>query len=37
MRSHFAAFFAFDFPGHGAGRAGVRLTKTTAKTTVKTV
>jgi hypothetical protein len=37
MRSHFAAHFAFDFPGLRAGRAGVRLTKTMAKTTVKTV
>ena len=41
MRGLLMALFAFDFPGHGhpAGRerASVRSTKTTAKTTTKTV
>ncbi len=37
MRSHFSASLAFDFPGLRAGRAGARLTKTMANTTVKTV
>jgi hypothetical protein len=38
MRGLLMALFAFDFPGHGAGRVGapLRSTKTTAKTT-KTV
>ena len=31
------AFIVFDFPGSRAGRDGVCLTKTTAKTTTKTV
>jgi hypothetical protein len=40
MRGLLMALFAFDFPGHGAGRERVSSpsTKTTAKTTVtKTV
>jgi hypothetical protein len=43
MRGLLMALFAFDFPGHDANhRAGrvcasVRFTKTTAKTTAKTV
>jgi hypothetical protein len=39
MRGLLMALFAFDFPGHSAGRelASVRSTKTTAKTTTKTV
>ena len=37
MRSHLTASQAIDFPGLRAGRAGARLTKTMAKTTVKTV
>ena len=38
MRGLLMALFAFDFPGHGAGRAraSLRSTKTAAKTT-KTV
>ena len=36
MRGLLTAFFAFDFPGHGAGRAraSLRSTKTAAKTTL---
>jgi hypothetical protein len=39
MRGLLMALFAFDFPDHGAGRerARIRSTKTTAKTTAKTV
>ena len=39
MRGLLMALFAFDFPGHGAGRerASIRSTKTMAKTTTKTV
>jgi hypothetical protein len=39
MRGLLLALFAFDFPGHGAGResARIRSTKATAKTTTKTV
>jgi hypothetical protein len=39
MRGLLMALFAFDFPGHGAGRerAFTRSTKATAKTTTKTV
>ena len=43
MRGLLMALFAFDFPGHDAnhwaGRVGasLRSTKTTAKTTTKTV
>ena len=39
MRGLLMALFAFDFPGHGAGREGtsIRSTKTMAKTTTKTV
>ena len=39
MHGLLMALFAFDFPGHSAGRerASVRSTKTTAKTTTKTV
>ena len=43
MRGLMMALFAFDFPGHNAshwaGRVGAsaRFTKTTAKTTAKTV
>ena len=43
MRGLLMALFAFDFPGHGINplggreRASVRSTKTTAKTTTKTV
>jgi hypothetical protein len=39
MRGLLMALFAFDFPGHGAGRrrASIRSTKTTAKATTKTV
>jgi hypothetical protein len=42
MRGLLMALFAFDFPGHDVNRAGrerasVRFTKTTAKTTTKTV
>ena len=39
MRGLLMALFVFDFPGHLAGRerASLRSTKTTAKTTTKTV
>ena len=39
MRGLLMALFAFDFPGHGSGRgrAFILSTKTTAKTTTKTV
>jgi hypothetical protein len=39
MRGLLMALFAFDFPGHSAGRDGapLRSAKTTAKTTTKTV
>ena len=39
MRGLLLALFAFDFPGHGAGRERARIhsTKATAKTTTKTV
>jgi hypothetical protein len=39
MRGLLMALFAFDFPGHEAGwrHAPIRFTKTTAKTTTKTV
>jgi len=43
MRGLLMALFAFDFPGHGVfplggrERASFRSTKTTAKTTAKTV
>ena len=40
MRGLLMALFAFDFPGHGRRRrerASIRSTKTTAKTTTKTV
>jgi hypothetical protein len=43
MRGLLMALFAFDFPGHGISshggheRARLRSTKTTAKTTTKTV
>jgi hypothetical protein len=39
MRGLLMALFAFDFPGHSAGRerAPNRSTKTMAKTTTKTV
>jgi hypothetical protein len=39
MRGLLLAFFAVDFPGHGAGRVGAsfRSSKTTAKPTAKTV
>ena len=39
MRGLLMALFAFDFPGHtaGRGRAHLRSTKTAAKTTTKTV
>jgi hypothetical protein len=39
MRGLLMALFAFDFPGHDAGRhrASVRSAKTTAKATTKTV
>ena len=42
MRGLLMALFAFEFPGHGdaeTGRTGARArsTKTTAKTTTKTV
>jgi hypothetical protein len=39
MRGLVMALFAFDFPGHGAGRVGAsfRSSKTTAKTTAKAV
>jgi hypothetical protein len=37
MRGLSTAFLAFDFPGCRAGRESARLTKTTAKTTTKTV
>ena len=43
MRGLLMALFAFDFPGHGIDprggreRASFRSTKTTAKTTTKTV
>jgi hypothetical protein len=39
MRGLVMALFAFDFPGHKAGRdrASFRSTKTAAKTTTKTV
>ncbi|SFK25538.1 hypothetical protein SAMN04488498_104120 [Mesorhizobium albiziae] len=39
MRGLLMALFAFDFPGHVAGRrrAPIRFTKTMAKTTTKTV
>jgi len=36
MRGLPAAFFAFDLPGLGAGRAGASRTLTSAKTTIKT-
>jgi hypothetical protein len=37
MRGLQMAFLAFDFPGHGAGRAraSLRSTKTAAKTTLE--
>jgi hypothetical protein len=37
MRGLSMIFAAFDFSGFGAGCAGARLIKTTAKTTAKTV
>ena len=39
MRGLLMALVAFDFPGHGAGRerAFIRSTKTTAKTSTKSV
>ena len=39
MRGLFMALFAFDFPGHGAGRDAMpaRFRTFTAKTTTKTV
>ena len=40
MRGLVMALFAFDFPGHhpaGRGRVSIRSTKTTVKTTAKTV
>ena len=35
MRGLPMAFPALDFPGHGAGSARARLTKTPAKATIK--
>jgi hypothetical protein len=36
MRGLLLALFAFDFPGHSAGRDGARALTTKAKSTTKT-